>query len=92
LSITNEDIPYVPKEDYVWIRDMGHGFWKITGHYGFKNSPTFKAASDCKLRSMSFRASGNDFFINRETLIAPTPAVAWRCGEAACLCGCRILS
>jgi KUP system potassium uptake protein len=81
LSIITEDIPYVPKEDYVWIEDMKHGFWKITGHYGFKEQPDIpKMLADCKLQSMHFDMMDTTFFINRETLIA-TPGggmALWR--------------
>jgi KUP system potassium uptake protein len=81
LSIINEDVPYVPKEDYVWIEDMKHGFWKITGHYGFKEQPDIpKMLVDCRLQSMHFDMMETTFFINRETLIA-TPGggmALWR--------------
>ncbi len=71
LSVVTEDIPYVPKEDYVWIEDLGHGFWKITGHYGFKEQPDIPAMlGACRLQSMSFDMMETSFFINRETLIA----------------------
>ncbi len=71
LSVVTEDIPYVPKEDYVWIEDLGHGFWKITGHYGFKEQPDIPSMlGACKLQSMSFDMMETSFFINRETLIA----------------------
>jgi KUP system potassium uptake protein len=82
LSVVTEDIPYVPREDYVWIEDLGHGFWKITGHYGFKEQPNIPAMlNDCRLQAMSFDMMETSFFINRETLIA-TPnnggMVMWR--------------
>ncbi len=81
LSVVIEDIPFVPKEDYVWIEDMSHGFWKITGHFGFKETPDIpKMLSDCKLQAMSFDMMDTSFFINRETLIA-TPGggmALWR--------------
>ncbi len=71
LSIVNEDIPYVPKEDYVWIEDMGHGFWKVTGHYGFKEQPDIPTMlDDCNLQHMHFDMMETSFFVNRETLIA----------------------
>jgi KUP system potassium uptake protein len=71
LSVVTEDIPYVPKEDYVWIENMGHGFWKITGHYGFKEQPNIpNLLADCRLQSMEFDMMETSFFINRETLIA----------------------
>ena len=81
LSVVIEDIPYVPKEDYVWIEDLNHGFWKITGHYGFKETPNIPTMlADCKLQSMSFDMMETSFFVNRETLIAtPNGGMAlWR--------------
>ncbi len=81
LSIIIEDIPYVPKEDYVWIEDLEHGFWRITGHYGFKEHPDIPTLlADCRQQSMKFDMMETSFFINRETLIA-TPGggmVLWR--------------
>jgi KUP system potassium uptake protein len=71
LSIVNEDVPYVPQEDYVWIEDMGHGFWKVTGHYGFKEQPDIPTMLDaCSLQHMHFDMMETSFFVNRETLIA----------------------
>ncbi|MEO8383892.1 MAG: potassium transporter Kup [Betaproteobacteria bacterium] len=81
LSVVIEDIPFVPKEDYVWIEDLSNGFWKVTGHFGFKESPDIPVMlADCKLQSMSFDMMDTSFFINRETLIA-TPGgdmALWR--------------
>ena len=81
LSVLIEDIPFVPKEDYVWIEDLSNGFWKVTGHFGFKETPDIPAMlADCKLQSMSFDMMDTSFFINRETLIA-TPGggmALWR--------------
>jgi len=81
LSIVIEDIPRVPKEDYVWIENLGHGFYTITAHYGFKETPNIPAMlGDCRLQSMSFDMMETSFFVNRETLIA-TPGggmALWR--------------
>ena len=81
LSIVIEDIPRVPKEDYVWINNLGHGFYTITAHYGFKETPNIPAMlGDCKLQSMNFDMMDTSFFVNRETLIAtPKGGMAlWR--------------
>ena len=81
LSIVIEDIPRVPKEDYVWINNLGHGFYTITAHYGFKETPNIPAMlGDCKLQSMNFDMMETSFFVNRETLIAtPKGGMAlWR--------------
>jgi KUP system potassium uptake protein len=81
LSIVIEDIPRVPKEDYVWIENHGHGFYTITAHYGFKETPNVPAMlEDCRLQSMKFDMMDTSFFVNRESLIAtPRGGMAlWR--------------
>ena len=71
LSIVIEDIPRVPKEDYIWIENHGHGFYTITAHYGFKESPNVPVMlEDCRLQSMKFDMMDTSFFVNRESLIA----------------------
>ena len=81
LSVIIEDIPYVPKEDYVWIEDLKHGFWRVTGHYGFKETPNIpNLLDDCSMQFMHFEMMETSFFVNRETLIA-TPGggmAIWR--------------
>jgi KUP system potassium uptake protein len=81
LALKVEDIPYVPKEDYVWIEEMGHGFWRIIGHYGFKETPNVPALlSDCRLQKLNFDLMETSFFVNRETIIS-TPGegmAVWR--------------
>lgn len=81
LSIMIEDIPRVPKEDYIWIDNLGHGFYSITAHYGFKETPNVPTMmNDCRLQSMSFDMMDTSFFVNRESLIAtPRGGMAlWR--------------
>jgi KUP system potassium uptake protein len=81
LSIVIEDIPRVPKEDYIWIDNHGHGFYTITAHYGFKESPNVPVMlEDCRLQSMKFDMMDTSFFVNRESLIAtPKGGMAlWR--------------
>lgn len=81
LSIVIEDIPRVPKEDYIWIENHGHGFYSISAHYGFKETPNVPTMlDDCKLQSMKFDMMDTSFFVNRESLIAtPRGGMAlWR--------------
>lgn len=81
LSVVVEDIPRVPKEDYIWIENLQHGFYLITAHYGFKETPDIPAMlADCKLQHMDFDMMETSFFVNRETLIAtPNGGMAmWR--------------
>ncbi len=71
LSIQIEDIPRVPKEDYIWIDNLGHGFYSVTAHYGFKETPNVPIMmKDCLLQSMKFDMMETSFFVNRESIIA----------------------
>ena len=71
LTIVVEDIPYVPKEDYIWIDDLGHGFWRIVGHYGFKETPDVPVLlADCKLQNLEFEIMETTFFLNRESIVS----------------------
>jgi KUP system potassium uptake protein len=81
LTIIVEDIPYVPKEDYIWIEDLGHGFLRIEGHYGFKETPDVPALlADCSQQGLDFNLMQTSFFLNRETIIStPRKGMArWR--------------
>ncbi|MEO8102666.1 MAG: potassium transporter Kup [Betaproteobacteria bacterium] len=81
LTIVNEDIPRVPVEDYIWIEDLGHGFWRIQGHYGFKETPDVpQLLADCGRQGLHFDLMQTSFFLNRETLVlAPGKGLArWR--------------
>ncbi|MBL0124056.1 MAG: potassium transporter Kup [Betaproteobacteria bacterium] len=81
LTIVNEDIPRVPEEDYIWIEDLGHGFWRSKGHYGFKETPDVpQLLKDCGRQGLHFDLMQTSFFLNRETLVlAPGKGLArWR--------------
>ncbi len=81
LTLVTEDIPTVPQEDYIWIEDLGHGFWRILAHYGFKESPDVpKLLADCESKGLSFDLMRTSFFLNRETIVRgpDSKLPAWR--------------
>ena len=81
LTIVVEDIPRVPKEDYIWVEDLGHGFWRIKAHYGFKETPDVpQLLADCRHQKLDFDLMQTSFFLNRETIVlAPDKGFAkWR--------------
>ena len=39
LSIVTEEVPQVPAAERVEYRELGEGFWRVVGHYGFMESP-----------------------------------------------------
>ena len=81
LTLVNEEIPQVPKEERIEVQPMGKGFYRVIAHYGFMQQP---GVPDVLERS---RAKGLDldlmrtsFFLSRETLIpSKRPGMAlWR--------------
>ena len=82
LTIVVEDIPYVPEEDYIWIQDLGQGFWRIEGHYGFQQTPDVPALlRDCgRLHKLEFDLMQTSCFLNRETIVSAsgTGLARWR--------------
>lgn len=81
LTIVVEDIPDVLPEDRIRIERLGQGFWRIRGHYGFKQTsdvPVLLAA--CKLQQLEFDLMQTSFFFNRETIVShPQQKLArWR--------------
>ena len=81
LTIVVQDIPRVPKEDYIWIEKLGHGFWRIKGHYGFMETPDIpQLLDDCRRQNLLFDLMQTSFFLNRETIVlAPGKGLAiWR--------------
>lgn len=63
------------------IEGLGHGFWRIKGHYGFMETPDVPhLLEDCRRQNLDFDLMQTSFFLNRETiLLAPGKGLAkWR--------------
>jgi KUP system potassium uptake protein len=84
LSLVVEDVPHVPEEDYIRIEDLGNGFWRIEGHYGFQQTQDVPALlTDCgRLHKLNFDMARTSFFMNREKIVAASgTGLAWWRGE-----------
>ena len=82
LTISTEDIPYVPDIDRLRVEPLGHGFWRVEAIYGFKEEPDVNAILDgcAEYHHLSFDMMETSFFLTRETLVATkAPGMAqWR--------------
>jgi KUP system potassium uptake protein len=81
LTLVAENIPEVSKEDRLDIESLGHGFWRVRGHYGFKEMPDVPALlADCAAQGLAFELMRTSFFFNREAIVAgPDRVLArWR--------------
>lgn len=81
LTVTTENRPYVPTEERLQIEDLGHNFYRLVVHYGFKDAPDIPAAlALCAEKGLKFEMMETSFFLSRETLVATgLPGMApWR--------------
>lgn len=81
LTITTEEIPHVPQEDRIELRDLGEGFYKVKAHYGFMESPSIPdILALCKAHDLTLHMMQTTFFLGRETLVPTRKRTmpAWR--------------
>ena len=81
LTIITEEIPYVSATDRFEVESLGHGFFSIVLHFGFKDEPDVpKALACCTPLGSELNMLETSFFFSRETLIAThLPGMAqWR--------------
>jgi KUP system potassium uptake protein len=70
LTITTEEIPFVPQGDRIQVEDLAPGFFIIRGSYGFQESPDVpKLLQQCEPFGLQFNMMETTFFLSREHLI-----------------------
>ena len=71
LSIATDAVPEVADKDKVRLKSFGHGFWAVTAHYGFMESPkVLDVLRRCKLQDLRLNESDISFYLGRETLLS----------------------
>ena len=80
-EVETEDVPHVPDEQRLEIRDLGKGFYTIRIRYGFMDEPNIlRALAQCRVGGFRFNLMETSFFIGREKLVGAerTPLARWR--------------
>jgi len=81
LTVRSEDIPHVPDAQRVEVQPLGHSFYRLVVHYGFKDEPDLPRALElAKEKGLEFGLMETSFFLSRQTLV-PTEApgmALWR--------------
>jgi len=81
LTVRAEDIPHVPDEQRVEVDPLGHEFYRVSVHYGFKDEPDLPRALELtRGKGLDFSMMETSFFLSRQTLV-PTQApgmALWR--------------
>ena len=71
LTILIEEIPFVEKERRLTVADLGEGFFRVIGRYGFMEEPdALEILKLCKPHGLNFREMETTFFLSRETIIS----------------------
>jgi KUP system potassium uptake protein len=88
MSVVTEEIPAVSLEDRVECRELGEGFYKVTAHYGFMETPDIPSvlqqlgAGTGDGRPGPLKVMDTSFYLGRETLI-PTRSAEVPSGDGA---------
>jgi KUP system potassium uptake protein len=83
LTVVTHDVPVVPVEDRIQLKDLGGGFWRVEAWYGFKEQPDVQEILEaCRARhGLAFDPMETSFFLSRETIVCAgeRPGMAtWR--------------
>ncbi|MEO6567274.1 MAG: KUP/HAK/KT family potassium transporter [Opitutaceae bacterium] len=78
LSIMTEEVPTVPDEERLQLREIGEGIWRATGHYGYMQSPDVaKLMEQVRESGVPLNPQGATFFFNREMIVSGGNAKMW---------------
>ena len=81
LTVIVEDVPWVSFDERIAVEPLGHGCWRVTARFGFKNRTDVPQALElCRDAGLEFEMMETSFFLSRETIIS-TPRggmVQWR--------------
>ena len=71
LSVISETIPEVRSSDRLSVTSLGHGFFQITAHFGFMQTPNVpQIMSDAaKYYAVPYVPERTSYFLGRETLL-----------------------
>ena len=83
LTVVFGEVPWVPTERRMEVVPLGHGFWRVTLHFGFMDTPDVpKALTLARVESKGLRIPvfETSYFLSRETVVpAPGGGMAnWR--------------
>jgi KUP system potassium uptake protein len=80
MKIDTEDIPHVPDDQRIEVKNLGHNFHTVVVRYGFMDEPNVpRALAQLRLMQFRFNLLETSFFVGRETVVAkPGARGIWR--------------
>lgn len=78
LSVLTEEVPTVPHEERLTLKEVGEGIWRAIGRYGYMESPNAGELMEMvEARGVPIRAHSATYFFNREMIITGGNAKMW---------------
>jgi KUP system potassium uptake protein len=81
LTVVTDEIPEVRRRDRIRYKDLGQGFWAVTAHYGFMETPNIRdVVASCRKAGIHLKENDTSYFLGRESLVrSPRPTLPpWR--------------
>ena len=70
LTVCFHEVPWVPMQRRVEVEPLGHGFWRVTVHCGFMNTPDIPRALELtRSHGLHVPVFETTYFLSRETLV-----------------------
>lgn len=70
LSVSTKEVPTVPPDNRVQVRDLGQGFFQVCASYGYMQTPTVADIFRCcDPAGLKVEIGQTSFYLGRETLI-----------------------
>ncbi len=70
LSIIGEDVPIVARDKRVAVEQLREGFYRVTAHYGFMQTPkVIDILRACEKMGLHTRKEDTSFYLGREKLV-----------------------
>jgi KUP system potassium uptake protein len=87
MTLLTGNEPWIPPGRRLQVEDLGGGFWRLTGHFGFMQKPNVsRLLRQCASHGLAVEAEKATFFLGREIIIpSKCPGMArWRGHLFAC--------
>lgn len=80
LSIIQQDVPTVPKEEQLEVQSLGNGFFRVLWSTSLVERPTCPRSWCGPASELVRRPSTTSYFLGRETLLTngKSPMMVWR--------------
>ncbi len=79
LTVTTEEVPFVPDDERCETREIGCGIWRVIGRYGYMESPDVASLMEqTRAAGLPVKLTEATYYFNREMIITGGDTRLWR--------------